>query len=268
MYVKPAAFGLTEGLAVRLSLASAGVWWAVFTLIPLGTLKNRQAARRLAHGEHAVMASLRQLAGTLRDSRRYPQTLKFLLAYVLYNDAIQTVIALATQFGHDELKIPMGSLVLAILMVQFVAFFGSIGFNWIASATGAKRAVMLSLLIWTGVTLAMYSWVRTTAQYFEMAAVVALVLGGSQALSRSLFSQMIPKSREAEYFGLYEISDKGTSWLCPLVFGLAVQFTGSYRLATLTLAAFFLVGLALLARVDVDAAAAEAGTPAETGAAR
>jgi UMF1 family MFS transporter len=104
----------------------------------------------------------------------------------------------------------------------------------------------------------MYFWVRTVGQYFVMAALVALVLGGSQALSRSLFSQMIPKGQEAEYFGLYEISDKGTSWLCPLVFGLAVQFTGSYRLSALSLAFFFLAGLAVLARVDVRRAVREA----------
>jgi MFS transporter, UMF1 family len=259
MYVKPSALGLTEDLAVRLSLASAGLWWAVFTIIPLRALRNRQPARRLARGGNAVVASLRQLAATMRDIRRYPQTLKFLLAYLLYNDAIQTVIALATQFGHDELKISMGSLALSILMVQFVAFFGSMAFNWIAAVTGAKRAVIFSLVIWTAVVLLMYSWVHTTAQFFAMAAVVALVLGGSQALSRSLFAQMIPKSREAEYFSIYEISDKGTSWLCPLAFGLAIQFTGSYRLATLTLAAFFLAGLFVLARVDVGKAAAEAG---------
>jgi UMF1 family MFS transporter len=259
LYIRPAALGLTENLAIRISLASAGLWWAAFTVIPLLALRRRQAARRLTPGESAVASSLRQLLNTLRDIRHRPQTLTFLLAYLLYNDAIQTVIALATQFGHDELKIPMGLLALAILMVQFVAFFGSILFNWIAAAINAKRAVMLSLLVWTGVVFSMYLYVRTAGQFFVMAALVALVLGGSQALSRSLFSQMVPKDREAEYFGLYEISDKGTSWLCPLVFGLAVQFTGSYRLSVLSLAVFFVAGLAVLARVDIRRAAVEAG---------
>jgi UMF1 family MFS transporter len=260
LYIRPAALGLTEGQAVRVSLASAGVWWAAFTIIPLARLRNRQSARRLAAGEHAVVSSLRQLGRTLSEIRRYPQTLTFLLAYLLYNDAIQAVIALATQFGSDELKISAGLLALAILMVQFVAFFGSIAFNWIAAAINAKRAVMLSLVVWTAVLLAMYSYVQTVVQYFVMAAIVAMVLGGSQALSRSIFSQMIPKGKEAEYFGLYEISDKGTSWLCPLVFSLAVQFTGSFRLSTLVLAAFFLAGLAVLARVNVKRAALEAGS--------
>jgi UMF1 family MFS transporter len=133
-------------------------------------------------------------------------------------------------------------------------------FNWLAARIGAKRAIMLSLAIWTAVLVDIYVAVRTTGQFFAMAAVVALVLGGSQALSRSLFSQMIPKSKEAEYFGLYEISDKGTSWLCPLLFGLALQFTRSYRLAILSLIVFFALGLALLARVDVRRAAREAGS--------
>ncbi len=260
MYIRPAALGLDENLAIRIGLASAGVWWGAFTVIPLLRLRSRQAARRLEHGQSALVVTLRQLFHTLRELRGRPQTLTFLLAYLLYSDAIQTVIALATQFGHDELKIAMGPLALAILMVQFVAFFGSIAFNWIAAAITAKRAVMLSLVIWTVVLLAMYFWVKTVGQYFAMAALVALVLGGSQALSRSLFSQMIPKGQEAEYFGLYEISDKGTSWLCPLVFGLAIQFTGSYRISALSLALFFLGGLAVLARVDVGRAVAEAST--------
>ena len=263
MYIRPAALGLDENLAIRIGLCSAGVWWGVFTVIPLLRLRSRQAARSVAHGQSALGVTLRQLFHTLSELRRRPQTLTFLVAYLLYGDAIQTVIALATQFGHDELKIAMGPLALAILMVQFVAFFGSMAFKWIAAAINAKRAVMLSLVIWTIVLFAMYFWVKTVGQYFAMAALVALVLGGSQALSRSLFSQMIPKGQEAEYFGLYEISDKGTSWLCPLMFGLAIQLTGSYRISALSLALFFLGGLAVLARVDVGRAVAEASeTPA------
>jgi UMF1 family MFS transporter len=253
---KASALGLTEEQAIRINLCSAGVWWALFTLIPLATLRNREGRRcRVLH-----KGPFRQLAGTLRDMRRYPEALKFLLAYLLYNDAIQAVITLATQFGYDELKISIATLSLAILMVQFVGFFGAMAFNWLAARIGAKRAIMLSLAIWTAVLVDIYVAVRTTGQFFAMAAVVALVLGGSQALSRSLFSQMIPKSKEAEYFGLYEISDKGTSWLCPLLFGLALQFTRSYRLAILSLIVFFALGLALLARVDVRRAAREAGS--------
>lgn len=252
------ALGLTEDEAIRINLASAGLWWAGFTLIPLARLRNRPPSRTRAPGRGAVGEAFGQLVRTLRELRRYPQALKFLLAYLLYNDAIQTVITLSSQFGYDELKMPIAMLALAILMVQFVAFFGAISFNWVAKAVGAQRAVMLSLGVWTAVLIYIYVAVTTTAEFFVMAAIVAMVLGGSQALSRSLFSQMIPKSREAEFFGLYEISDKGTSWLCPLLFGLALQFTRSYRLAILSLVVFFVAGLLTLARVNVPRAMREA----------
>jgi MFS transporter, UMF1 family len=255
LYLKADALGIGEGLAVRISLCSAGVWWAIFTVIPLVTLRRHAAARRLPAGEHYLTAGFRQLTRTLASLRRYPQALLFLAAYLTYNDAIQAVITLAAQFGNDELKISMSNLTLMILMVQFVAFFGAIAFNWIAAVIDAQRAVMLSLVIWTGVLVAIYVSVRTTAQFFIMGAVVGMVMGGSQALSRSLYSVMIPKGKEAEYFSLYEISDKGTSWMCPLIFGLALQFTHSYRLAILSLIVFFIAGLVLLSRVNVALAA-------------
>lgn len=256
--VKAGALGLTEANAIRISLFSAGAWWAVFTVIPLAALRNRRPGRQVPAGQGYLATGFRQLAHTLREMRNYPQALTFLLAYLLYNDPIQAVISLASQFGRDELQIPISTLTLVILMVQFMAFVGAIGFNYVARAIGAKRAIMLSLVVWTGVLVAVYVSVRTTAQFVAMAAVVAIVLGGSQALSRSLFSQMIPKGKEAEYFSIYEISDRGTSWICPLLFGLALQFTKSYRVAILSLIVFFVLGLTVLARVDVRRAAQEA----------
>jgi UMF1 family MFS transporter len=259
LYLKAKEIGISEGLAVRISLCSAGIWWALFTIVPLATIRNRTPLRQVRPGENYVLNGFREVIHTLKEMRNYPQTLTFLIAYLIYNDAIQTVITLATQFGNDELKIPMSSLTMVILMVQFVAFAGAIGFQYVANAIGAKRAVMLALVIWTGVLVAMYVSVKTTVQFFIMAAIVAIIMGGSQALSRSLFSQMIPKGREGEYFSVYEISDKGTSWLCPLLFGLALQFTKSYRLAILSLIVFFILGLVILARVDVRRAALESG---------
>lgn len=253
--------GLSESLAVRISLASAGAWWAAFTVVSLLGLKNRPPGRTRQPGE-GFGAGFKQLFQTIREMRSYPQTLTFLIAYLIYNDAVQAVITLSGQFGSDELKIPMSQLTLAILMVQFLAFVGALLFNVISSQLGTKRTIALSLLIWTCVILAIYLTVRTTAQFFIMAAVVAIVLGGTQALSRSLFSQMIPKGREGEYFSLYEISDKGTSWLAPLIFGLALQFTGSYRTAILSLLVFFIAGVLILLRVDVKRAARESGNDA------
>ncbi len=257
LFASSNALGISEALAVRINLSSAGVWWALFTLIPLWTICNRPPGRVHGPGE-GLTRSFREFAGTLRSMRGYPQTLRFLVAYLVYNDAVQAVIALAAQFGSDELKISMQDLTLVILMVQFVAFLGNLLFVRLARRVGAKPAVIVSLLIWTGVLVALYVSVRNTAQFFIAAAAVALVLGATQALSRSLFSQMIPKGREGEYFSVYEISDKGTSWLCPLLFGLALQLTGSYRLAILSLVTFFLGGLLLLLTVNVRRAAEEA----------
>jgi UMF1 family MFS transporter len=147
-------------------------------------------------------------------------------------------------------------------LVQFAAFGGSLIFNWVAKFIGSKRAIMVSLVIWTGVLIYAYALLQTKLQFFILGAVIAIVLGGSQALSRSVYSLMIPKGQEAEYFSLYEVSDKGTSWLAPLMFGLALQFTSSYRVAIVSLIVFFIVGLILLARVNVRQAAIEAGNEA------
>lgn len=151
------------------------------------------------------------------------------------------------------------SLIQLILMVQFIAFVGALGFGRMAQWMGAKRAILISLVIWLGVTVYTYAFLQTEAQFFVLGGVIAIVLGGSQALSRSVFSQMIPTGQEAEYFSLYEVSERGTSWLGPLIFGLTLQFTGSYRLGILSIAIFFAAGLIVLTRVDIRRAIIEAG---------
>ena len=251
LYLKADAIGVSEKMAVRISLCSAGVWWALFTVPVLMALRNRGAARSLPPGASATATAFRQLRGTFRELRNYREAFAFLIAYLLYNDAIQAVLALATQFGSDELKMPVSQLTMAILMAQFVGFFGAVGFNWLARAITAHRAVMFSLVVWTGVLFYIYLSVKTATEFFILVGIASLVMGGSQALSRSIFAQLVPKGREAEYFGIYEISDKGTSWMCPIIFGLALQFTKSYRLAILSLVIFFVAGLAMLARVNV-----------------
>jgi UMF1 family MFS transporter len=262
LFSKAESFGLTSGQAVRISLASSGAWWALFTLVSVSSLRNRLPVKAPPPGQHYIATGFRQLVHTIRSARRYPQTLLFLTAYLLYNDAIQAVIALASVFGTEELKLEQSTLVQVILMVQFAAFFGALLFNWVAKATGSRRAIMISLVIWTGVLVYAYALLQTKLQFFILGAVIAIVLGGSQALSRSVYSLMIPRGQEAEYFSLYEVSDKGTSWLAPLMFGLALQFTGSYRAAILSLVIFFVAGLALLAKVNVGKAAIEAGNEA------
>lgn len=257
------ALGVPTDVAVRISLASAGLWWAIFTLVPLLALKVRRPARALPAGSSYLTAGFRQLGRTFREMRNYPQTLLFLAAYLLYNDGIQAVIALASQFGAEELGLEQSVLIPAILMVQFVAFFGALGFGLLARRFGAKRTILASLVIWTGTVIYGYFMpAGEPAQFFLLAAVIALVLGGSQALSRSVFSLMIPRGQEAEYFSIYEVSERGTSWLAPLFFGLALQFTGSYRIAIVSLMIFFIAGFVLLAFVDIKRAARAVGNEA------
>ena len=263
LYNSREALGLSQNLAVRICLASAGVWWALFTVIPLLTIRRHEAVKRLPSGDHFLTVGFRQLGHTFSQLRHYPQTLLFLAAYLLYNDGIQAVIALAAVFGAEELKLDQGVLIQAILMVQFVAFFGALGFGFLARRTGAKAAIGLTLIIWTGVVIYSYFMpANVPAQFFLLASVIAVVMGGSQALSRSVFSLMIPQGQEAEYFSIYEISERGTSWLAPLLFGLAYQFTASYRIALVSLMVFFIAGFSLLALVNVRRAAEEAGNQA------
>lgn len=251
--------GLTEAMAVRISLASAGLWWALFTIVPMFGLRNRIPLKAKPDGISPLRAALAQLAHTFSGIRNYPQTLLFLVAYLIYNDAIQTVLTMAVQFGSEELKMSVGDLTKAVLMVQFVAFGGALAFDFIAKRIGNKQAVMAALAVWCVTLIYIFAAVHTTGDFFIAAGIIGVVMGGSQALSRSIFSFMIPKGQEAEYFSVYEISDKGTSWLGPLFFGVAYQMTRSLRLAILSLILFFAVGLILLARVDVRRATLEAG---------
>ncbi len=259
MYANAEKLGMTAGQAVRAGLASAGVWWLVFSIIPMLTLRNRAPAKTPAPGESAIGAAVKQLLHTLSQLRRYPQTLWFLGAYLIYNDAIQTVFAMSSQFGAEELKMSTAELTQAILIVQFVAFGGAIAFNWVAGRLGSRRTIMITLAIWMFAVMLIYFWVYSVNQFYVAAAIVATVIGGSQALSRSLFSFMIPKGQEAEYYSVYEISDKGTSWLGPLFFGAALSLTHNFRIAIVSLIVFFALGLALLSKVNVRRAALEAG---------
>ncbi|MCQ0021898.1 MFS transporter [Streptomyces somaliensis DSM 40738] len=259
LYGGHASFGLTESEAVRVCLASAGLWWGAFTLVPLRRLRDRGAA---PGGGGAAGSGWRQLAATLRDMRRHPLTLSFLLAYLVYNDGVQTVISQASVYGSEELGLDQTTLITAVLLVQVLAVAGALGMGRLARSHGAKRTILGSLAVWTLILVAAYFLpAGAPIWFYALAAAIGLVLGGSQALSRSLFSHLVPRGKEAEYFSAYEMSDRGLSWLGPLVFGLAYQLTGSYRDAIVSLVLFFVAGFALLARVPVRRAVAAAGNP-------
>jgi len=242
-----------KGLAVRIGLAFAGAWWLIFTLVfPARYLRRRTALKKLHPGETHFRQSTRQIVRILGTMYRvFPETFKFLAAYLVYNDGIQTVIVVATLFASQELGADASTLMFLILMIQFVAFFGSLIFGWLAGRIGAKSSLALSLVIWVAISIYACALLYDIRQLFILGAAVAMVLGGSQALSRSLYSQLIPRENESEYFGFYEISDRGTSWVGPLIFAGAVQLTGSSRVAILSVIVFFICGLMLLMSVNV-----------------
>ncbi|MEU3470357.1 MFS transporter [Streptomyces sp. NPDC006687] len=254
------SFGLSESAAVRICLASAGLWWGAFAVIPLRRLRDRAVVREA--GAAPAVSGWRQLVATLKDMRRYPLTLSFLLAYLVYNDGVQTVISQASVYGSEELELEQSTLIVAVLLVQVLAVVGALAMGRLAVAYGAKRTILGSLAAW-GLTLGAGYFLpaRTPVWFFALAAMIGLVLGGSQALSRSLFSHLVPAGKEAEYFSAYEMSDRGLSWVGPLVFGLTYQVTGSYRDAIISLVVFFALGFALLARVPVRRAVEAAGNP-------
>jgi MFS-type transporter involved in bile tolerance (Atg22 family) len=250
------SLGLTTGEAVRICLATAGLWWGAFTVFTVSRLRNRPVRESAALSR----SGFRQLAATLREMRAFPLTLWFLGAYLLFNDGVQTVISLSATYATEELGLEQSVLTGAILMVQVVAIAGALGLGRLAGRYGAKRVILGALLAWIGVIgAAFFLQEGAVAQFYALAAVIGLVQGGTQALSRSLFSQLIPAGKEAEYYGFYEISDRGTSWLGPLAFGLTFQLTGSYRLAIFSLVIFFVAGFVALALLPMRRAVVAAG---------
>ena len=264
LYAGYESFGVTQGEAVRISLMSAGVWWAIFTIITVRGLRtlNRPVG---AVGSQALTVGFKELKVTLKDVRKYPETLKFLIAYLFYNDGIQTVIAISGTYAILELKLTEISLVFAILLVQITALIGALLLGRLSNSIGAKKVILLTLVIWTVMVIITYALPAGQQNpYLAIAAGIGFVLGGSQALSRSLYSQVIPRSREAQYFSFYEISERGTSWLGTFAFGVAFGLTGSYRQSVLLIIAFFIVGGLLLLRVNIRQAITESGNPQPT----
>jgi UMF1 family MFS transporter len=258
--------GVPSSLAVRINLASAGIWWMGFSLITWARLRPRHAARTLPAGETYVSIGFKQLGKTFREITHFPETIKYLVAYFLYNDGIQTVIAVSSTFAAAPLirggiELPQDTLIAVILMIQFVAFFGALFWGRLATWIGAKQSIIVSLVIWSGVVIYAYGGLKGESritEFFILGIFIALVMGGSQAISRSLFAQMIPKGKEAEFYSFYEVSERGTSWTGPLIFGLANQIFGSLRYGILALIFYFIAGLIVLPFVNVQKAMIDA----------
>ncbi len=255
--------GISTATAVRLCMLSGAIWWAAWTIIPWRGIRPHPP-EAVEHVEGGLLArSFGQLWATLKDLRNYPVALTFLVAYLFFNDGIQTVIASAAIFGEKELGFGTGTVLGAYLLVQFVAVFGAVGFGRLADTMGARKVILVGLAIWMViVTVAWFIPEESLVPFLLLAAAIGIVLGGTQALARSYFSLFIPRGKEAEYFSLYHAMDRGTSWFGTLTFGLVHQFADSYRPAIFALIAFFAIGGLLLLRVDTARGIREAGNTA------
>jgi len=273
------ALGISTSRAVRICMLAASLWWGIFALITFFLVKARGAVNKIPQGKNIVTVGFTELFKTFKELIRLRYTARFLLCYLFYNDGIQTVINSSSVFLANELfkahgyEVNQGLLLAIFGAAQLAGLVGALVFERIARFIGTKNTIMVTLAMWAGVVIFAFSLLKDTvtiplgsysfnidifAQAWIMSVWIGLVLGSSQALSRSLFSQMIPPGKESSFFSFYEISDKGTSWVGPLIFSIVVASTGSYRNAILALIVFFLVGIVALFFTDTNRAVAEA----------
>lgn len=244
--------GISEGDAIRLGLLSAGGWWAIFGVIPLVRLRDRPPGERPPGAK--LLREFRQLGVTLRNMRAYPQALLFLLAYFFYYDGIQTMIGLSATYAVKELGLQTTTVLVSVVVVQIVGIAGALILARWARRIGAKRVVLASLALWAvGVFVVFLLPAGNVTLFLMVAAFIGFILGGSQALSRSIFAQLVPRERSGEYFSLFEVAGSASALLGPLVFAVTLQFAGSYRLGLLFLIVFFIVGALILSRVNIAA---------------
>ena len=238
-------------LMTRISLASVAVWWLLFS-IPLWR-NVPEPPHKKPEGEiesNLVKTGFKHLLETFKEIRKYGDLFKFLVAFWLYNDGIGTIIKMATKYG-DEIGIGRNDLIGALLMVQFVGIPFSFAFGWLAKKIGTKKSIFLSLSVYTLISIGGY-FMNTALHFWILGFAVALVQGGSQALSRSLYGRMVPKAQSAEFFSFFSVSGKFAGIAGPAVFGFVNQIMGNSRLAIVSLIIFFISGALLLTRVDEE----------------
>jgi UMF1 family MFS transporter len=244
-------FGIMDkSLSIRISLASVGIWWGVFAIPLFVWVPESGRLHEKPKGFSYLSYSLVHISNTIRSFRHRRDLCWFLAAFLVYNDGIQTVIAMAAIFGKTALGLSTETLIGTLLLTQFIAWPGALAFAKIAERIGSKPAIMVTLTLWIGIVT--YAYFLTSAlQFWVLGGVVGLVLGGSQAISRSLYAQLIPGARPAEFFGFFTISAKFASIFGPLVFGLMTDLSDNPRNAIFSLVVFFVVGMGMLGRVDV-----------------
>ena len=277
--------GISLTMAARIGMTMTGIWWAGWTLLTMKYLKEVKTPYELPEryrNQPKVLAYLTvgisRTIATAKKVGRFKHLTLFLIAYMVYNDGIHTVTSMATIYGTEELKLSTRDLMVTLLLVQVVAIGGALIFGLLANGIGArliqvgpvrvrirgllangigaKRSVMFALVLWSGVVTYGY-FIHTATEFFILGMVVGVVLGGTQALSRSFYGAIVPEEASAEFYGFYSVFSKFSSIWGPMTFGVIKQITGSARLAIISLMIFFIVGLVLLGFVDETKAKAD-----------
>jgi UMF1 family MFS transporter len=257
--LSPATFGLPDTVAaIKLSFASVAFWWLIFSIPLMRRVPEPPRALEADEtgAENSIRAALVRVWETFHELRGYRQAFLMLVAFLLYNDGIQTIIRMASIYGA-EIGIDRNAQIAAFVVVQFTGIPCSFGFGWLAGRIGAKRALYLALTVYIGISILGY-FMTTTWHFFALAFLVGMVQGGSQALSRSLFARMIPKHKSSEYFGFFSVFEKFAGIFGPALFAASVTLFGSSRAAILSVIVFFIVGAAVLTRVNVAEGEAQA----------
>ena len=249
----PEWFGMPDiGFALRASFLSVAIWWAIFSIPFFLRVPEPPLSGSAPSGppRAVLVEGFSRLVRTFREIRKFKQLFVFLVAFWVYSDGIGTIIRMATAYG-DEIGIGITDMTLALVLTQFIAVPFTMIFSRHAGRFGAKRSILLTLVIYSIVSVSAY-FMRTAAHFYILAVVVGTVQGGAGALSRSLYGSMVPKGRSAEFFGFYSLSAKFAGIMGPLVFGVVSQLVGHSRFSIVSVVLFFIIGATLLTRVDVE----------------
>ena len=242
-------FGITAGLGSRMAFVAVGIWWLAFAQIPFSRLP--QDTPNVMPIGRAARHGFRVVIGTLNRILRRPKLSGFLLAYLFFNMGVQTIMYLATIFGTDELHLTDAELIPTLLGLQLLAIFGATGTARASEKFGPISVITALLTVWLGISIGAY-FVTTAVQFYALAGVVGLMMGGIQSLSRSTWARFLPagsETRATSYFSFFDLTDKVSIVAGTFVYGLVQQMTGSMRMSSLALGVFFAIGIVLLQRV-------------------
>ena len=255
------ALGLPEDSdQLRAGILVMGLWWGLFTLPTIWILRDRGAHPvRRPPAARLVAGAFSEVGRTLRSVRHYRMLAMFLLAFLLYNDGIQTVFSQAPTFAIKILDFQKEELIRLVLLIQFVALPGAMLVGWLADRFGQKRVLMTCLGIWVALVTSAY-FVETKTQFWMLGMILALVMGGTQSVSRAIMGMMTPASRTAEFFGFFNLSGRATGFLGPFIFGAIIAAYDSARLAVLSLIVFFILGWIVAGLVNIEQGCREAQT--------